>query len=92
MHTTTFDTYEAVKQLVSTGFKEDQAEMLVRQMTRVNVSDESHLATKNDLDMTKAALTTNLAELRAELLKWMFGGFATIVVLLVGILVKLSSA
>ena len=67
-----FDTHAMVKQLVSAGFTASQAEAvtdIVRQRQEV---DLSHVSTKADL-----------AEAKAEIIKWMFGtiGFQTLIVL-----------
>ena len=71
----TFDTHKFVKNLTGHGFSLEQAEALAAE--QVNLLN-SNLATKADLSnlATKADLTKikiDLAELKADLLKWMIG-------------------
>jgi len=71
----TLDTHELVKDLKAAGFNEDQAEAVTRVVTKARDIDLSNLATKTDL-----------AELKADLVKWVvgiaFAEIATIVAIL----------
>ncbi len=58
MNAITFDTHHFVKRLTAAGMPEPQAEALAEEQARLL---EGHLATKRDL-----------AEVKAEILKWMF--------------------
>ena len=78
----TFDTHWAIKQLISKGISQDQAEVFV------NVIRESRKADMESV-VTNADMKAALAELKAELIKWMFSGFIAIIALLVTILMKL---
>jgi len=68
MVVTTLDTHELVKRLTSVGFSSEQAEALTAAVRQDQDTDLSHLATKADL-----------AELKAEILKWMMGQTAVII-------------
>lgn len=78
MNAVTFDTYKVVKRLTSEGISEKQATAIVEAIQEGSDADKVAIATKADL-----------FELKAELIKWMFGGFVAIVGLLVTILLKL---
>lgn len=66
------DTLEMAKELKAAGFSDQQAEAVTRLVHRSHDVDLSNLATKADL-----------AEAKAEIIKWMFGtiGFQTLIVL-----------
>jgi hypothetical protein len=68
MAISSLDTHEIVKDLKSAGFTDEQAEAVTRAVKKAQDLDLSSLATKADL-----------AELRAELIKWAVGiGFARV--------------
>jgi len=69
------DTHERVKRLTSVGFSGEPAEALTAAMRQGQDIDLSNLATKADL----AALKVEMAEGKAEILKWMIG--QTVVIL-----------
>ena len=58
----TLDTHELVKDLKASGFSDDQAEAVTRAVTKARDIDLSNLATKTDL-----------AELKADMIKWVVG-------------------
>ena len=58
----TLDTHELVKDLKASGFNDEQAEAVTRAVTKARDIDLSNLATKADL-----------AELKADLIKWVVG-------------------
>lgn len=62
MTTITFDTLEFVEELKAAGFDDAQAKGMVGALKRVQESQLKDLATKRDI-----------AELKAETIKWMFG-------------------
>lgn len=76
MSVATLDTLAVVKQLKAAGFTDDQAEAVTRVVRESQDVDLSHLVTKADLK-------AELAELKSELLKWVFGivGFQAIAIL-----------
>lgn len=63
----TFDTLKLAKRLRAGGFSEDQAES-VADALRESVSG-GDLATKTDIVMLRA----EIADVKAEIIKWMFG-------------------
>ena len=71
-----FDTHEMVKELKAAGFSDDQAEAVTRVVRRSHAADVADIA-------TKAELKAELAETKAEIIKWMFGtiGFQTLIIL-----------
>lgn len=73
--TFTYDTHQFVKDLREAGFTEQQAEAVTSVVRRTRDIDDSRLATKADI----AELKINLAETKADLLKWIVGaiGFQT---------------
>jgi len=78
MNSITFDTYKVVKRLTSEGISEKQATAIVEAIREGSDADKGALATKADL-----------SELKAEIIKWMFGGFMAVIGLLVTVLLKL---
>lgn len=74
--TATFDTHAFIKQLVATGMPEPQAEAVTNMVRDARDHDMSHLATKADL-------RAELAETKADLMKWIIGalGVQTLAVL-----------
>jgi hypothetical protein len=75
MVVTALDTHELVKRLTSVRFSGEQAEALTAAVRQSQDTDLSNLATKADL----AALKVEMAEGKAEILKWMMG--QTVVIL-----------
>jgi len=82
MALTTLDTHELVKDLKAAGFTDDQAEAVTRAVKHAQDIDLSDLATKADLASITAKLdnfTANyatkaeLSDMRADIIKWMFG-------------------
>ena len=66
-----FDTHRYVKSLTGCGFTETQAETLAEgQVALLN----SNLATKADVDALRQETKTEITSLKAELVRWMFGG------------------
>lgn len=72
MTTLTIDTHAVVKELQAAGFTDTQAEAVTRIVRQVQDIDQTNLTTKADL-----------AETKAEILKWMVGciGIQTIVII-----------
>ena len=81
----TFDTYKVIKNLTAEGMPEKQASVVVSAIREGREEDLSQLATKSDF----YSLKSEMAELKAELIKWMFGGFLAVIGLSVTILMKL---
>ena len=77
---TSFDTLRAAKRLKGLGFNEDQAEGVADILRESRDVDLSHLATKADLDALRLASKADLAEVRreiaetkADVIKWTVG-------------------
>jgi hypothetical protein len=83
------DTYEVVKELMAAGFTDEQAQAVTRVVRRAQDVDVSNLATKTDLLATKTDLELRLAELKAELLKWLIGTIGIQTVAVIGALLAL---
>lgn len=83
MATLTLDTYRAMQRLTASGIPEDQAEAILGTLQEVNL----------DRIVTQQDLKCEIAELKAELLKWLVpllvgqvAAFTTIVVGLFAVL------
>ncbi len=75
----TLDTHETVKSLTAAGFTDAQAEALTAAVKQAVDFDLSNLARKTDL----ADLRREMAEMKAELVKWVVGvGFAQVATIL----------
>lgn len=80
MATITFDTHKFIKKLEASGVPSAQAEVLIEVFRESNESAE--LASKVDVKLA-------IADLRADLIKWMIGLALAQMGLLIGILLKL---
>jgi hypothetical protein len=98
MTTLTFDTHEFVKELKEAGFSEQQAEVITKlQKTAVNTTLEQarhdyqldDLATKRDLKELELKVAKDIAESKAELIRWVVGGGVLQMTLITGLLLKL---
>lgn len=78
MNALPFDTHEVVKELKAAGFTDAQAEAVTRVVRDARTIDLSNLATKTDL-----------AETKAEILKWMVGTIGIQTVVIIGAVVAL---
>jgi hypothetical protein len=90
MSDVSFDTHAIVKDLLAAGFTDEQAEAVTRVVKNARTIDLWSLATKADLiplaskaDMTPLATKIELAETKAEIIKWMVStiGIQTIVII-----------
>ena len=73
------DTHETVKRLTAAGFTDAQAEALTAAVKQAVDVDLSNLATKTEI----ADLRREMAEMKAELVKWVVGvGFAQVATIL----------
>jgi len=76
MAISSLDTHEIVKDLKAAGFTDEQAEAVTRAVKQAQDIDLSNLATKTDLAELRHEFKLDLAELaevRAELIKWVVG-------------------
>jgi hypothetical protein len=86
MAITALDTHQTVKDLTAAGFTDAQAEALtqaLRHVQQIDLSDlatkadlaavRAEMATKADLAVLRAELETKMAELKAEIIRWVFG-------------------
>lgn len=80
MSTITFDTHKFVKKLEASGVPSAQAEVMIEVFRESQ--DSAELATKTDLKLA-------IADLRADLIKWMVGLALAQFGVLIGILLKL---
>ena len=62
-----FNTHQAVKKFIGVGINEEQAELIIETITAIKQYDISHLATKEDLYVTKAELKQDIAEVKQEI-------------------------
>ena len=62
-----FDTHRYVKRLTEHGFTESQAEVLAEEQVALL---NANLATKADIE----AVRVEIAAVKTDLLKWMYGG------------------
>jgi basic membrane lipoprotein Med (substrate-binding protein (PBP1-ABC) superfamily) len=71
----TLDTHETIKSLTAAGFTDAQAEALTAAVKQAVDIDLSNIATKTDI----ADVRREMAEMKAELVKWVVGvGFAQV--------------
>jgi hypothetical protein len=85
MAITALDTHQTVKDLTAAGFTDTQAEALTQALRQVQQIDLTDLATKTDIADLRREMATKaeLAEMKAELIKWVVGvGFAQVAMIL----------
>jgi len=83
MTITALDTHETVKKLTAAGFTDAQAEALTGALREVQQIDPSNLATKADLRQEISDVRREMAEMKADLIKWVIGvGFAQVATLI----------
>lgn len=88
--TITFDTLAYVKTLREAGVEEKQAEAQATALAAVLKSGVTDLATKQDMELLRAELKKDLAETKAELIRWVVGVGILQTTLIVGILARLA--
>ncbi len=83
MTITTLDTHQTVKNLTAAGFTDAQAEALTQALRQAQDIDLSNFATKDDLHREISDVRREMAEVKAELVKWVVGvGFAQVATIL----------
>ena len=90
MTITSIDTHQTVKDLTAAGFTDAQAEALTQALRQAQNIDLSNLATTHDVNDLRSEMKTEfaqarreMAEIKAELIKWVVGiGFAQIATIL----------
>ena len=90
MTTITFDTLAYVKTLREAGVDEKQAEAQAAALATVLKSGVTDLATKQDMELLRVELKKDLAETKAELIRWVVGVGILQTTLIVGILARLA--
>lgn len=75
MTTITFDTLKLANRLKAGGFSAEQADTTASALAE-SLGEVSDLATRGDLLTVKADLKADLAETKAEILKWVLGALA----------------
>ena len=102
----TFDTHDFVKKLKGAGFSEEQAEVLtdLQKATSQNTLEQARhdyelddLATKRDLrevelkiELVKAELKRDIAETKAELIRWVVGVGLLQITIIAGLMFRLT--
>ena len=99
MSTLTFDTHEFIKKLKDAGFSEAQAETLtdLQKITVSNTLEQAKhdyhlddLATKRDLNEGQLKLQKEIAETKANLVKWLVAVGLLQITIITGLLLRLS--
>ena len=78
-----FDTHQFVKQLTAAGFSEPQAEAVTAVVRQAREAELREAATKGDVAVAVETLRKEIAESKADLLKWIVSaiGFQTVAVI-----------
>jgi len=90
MTTITFDTLAYVKTLREAGVEEKQAEAQATALAAVLKSGVTDLSTKQDMELLRVELKKDLAETKAELIRWVVGVGILQTTLIVGIIARLA--
>ena len=103
MATLTFDTYAFIRKLKDSGISEEQARAQVEALSTAfeQFQGETHftdLANKHDIrelelkiELVKAELKRDMAETKADLIRWIIGAGFLQTALIAGLLLKLSA-
>ena len=83
MHT--FDTHKFIKQIQSTGLKENQAEAIVDILKESRSFDLDRLATKDQLQNVEERLTARIHMMEGSLIRWNIGTIIAIAGIIVAI-------
>jgi hypothetical protein len=89
MATATFDTLKFANKLKQAGVPDKQAEAEAEALAEALAVNLRDLVTKDDLQRAVEQLRREMAELKADMIKWMVGLSFAQIALLVGILLKL---
>ncbi len=99
MATLTFDTHDFVKKLKGAGFSEEQAEVLteLQKTTVSNTLEQARhdyelddLATKRDLKQLELIMRKDMAENKADLIRWVVGVGLLQITIIAGLLFRLT--
>lgn len=106
MTTLTFDTHEFVRKLKGVGFSEEQAEVItdLQKTTVANTLEQArhdyeldNIATKRDLkelelkiELVKSELKRDIAENKAELIRWVVGVGLLQITIIAGLMFRLT--
>lgn len=99
MTTLTFDTHDFVKKLKGVGFSEEQAEVItdLQKTIVLNTLEQARhdyelddLATKRDLKELELIMRKDMAETRADLIRWVVGVGLLQITIIAGLLFRLT--
>ncbi|MFI3186173.1 MAG: DUF1640 domain-containing protein [Methylococcaceae bacterium] len=99
MTTLTFDTHDFVKKLKGAGFSEEQAEVLteLQKTTVLNTLEQARhdydlddLVTKRDLKELELIMRKDMADSRADLIRWVVGVGLLQITIIAGLLFRLT--
>ena len=90
MTTLTFDTHAFIKRLIAAGMPEPQAETVTALVKEAQDASCGDLVSKADIMALRSDIRVELADTKAEIMKWTIGLALAQVGLLIGILVKLT--
>ena len=90
MTSLTFDTLAYAKTLREAGFTEQQAEAQAIALAAVLKTGTEALATKTDIELSRAEMNQRLAETKAELIRWVVGVGVLQTTLVLGVLARLA--
>jgi uncharacterized protein (DUF111 family) len=87
MATLTVDTHQFVQRLKKAGIQEAEAEAIAEVVRDAQANAD--LATKQDLSIIEARLETKMAEMKADLIKWVVSVGVLQIALIAALLMKL---
>lgn len=82
----TFDTHKFIKEFQKAGFKEEQAETIVKILVETRNFDLDKLATKDQLQNVEERLSTKIHMMESSLIKWNIGTIIAVAGIVVAIL------
>jgi hypothetical protein len=93
-----FDTHAFYVELVESGLAEKTAEALTKAVTKIELAKLEELATKRDvkeielkIELVKSELKRDIAENKAELIRWVVGVGLLQLTIITALLLKLTA-
>jgi len=90
MASITFDTLRFANRLKAAGVSQQHAEAEAEALSEVFETNIQDLASKQDIELLRAEVRTEMAELKADLIRWVVGVGVLQTAMIAALLIKLA--
>ena len=90
MASITFDTLRFANRLKAAGVPQEQAEAEAEALSEVLETNVKDLASKQDIEVLRAEMRTEMAETKADLIRWVVGVGVLQTAMIAALLLKLA--